>query len=339
MTNSDETMVPSPEESPSPTSPALATSSTATTPNGMRSTLVHPFFQRCNQAAAYIKEGKYDEARAILEAVLTDYQQGLNSPPNTNDTTTTVVVPLSCYFVSLTPATSTTTPSFHSSMFMDPIYISGGVTTTSTNVPRVPLDYEVIVSYTVLYNLSLCYHLKGISSKTDLTYLNKAQRLYEIAYGMLYHHDETNMAEGGGYFRIASHFKQPMEYHLMALLCNMGHVHHVTGNQEQKMQCYQSLTCVIFHIVVNGTPSCRLQQEQAQGRRQERNYDHHDEHQEQQPEDHDGTNRDEDGGDGSGTGGSQVMLPHRATLVTEMMGGFVETVSPFISNAPSAPAA
>lgn len=330
MTNSDGTMAPSPSESQS--------ISTATTPNGMRSTFVHPFFRRCNQAAAYIKEGKYDEAKTMLEALLTDYQQSLNTPLNANGAPDVVVVPLSCYFLSSTSSSSTSASSFHSSVFMDPIYISGGVTTTSTNVPRVPLGYEVIVSYTMLYNLSLCYHLKGISSKTELTYLNKAQRLYEIAYHMLYHQDETDMTEGGDYFRIASHFRQPMEYHLMALLCNMGHVNHEKGNQEHKAQCYESLTRVIFHVVVNGTPSCRLQQEQAQGRRRDRNY-HHDEQQEQQPEDDHGTNRNGVGEVGGRTGGNRVVLRHRSTLVTQMMGGFIDIVGPFISNAPSAPAA
>ena len=290
-------------------------------------------YRRCNQAAISIKQGQYDVAMGMLEILLSEYRANLQQHGGGTATTATATTAtattaatttattdatnenvvgnldtplLSCYFLSSSSQDDDVmkedneTEAFTNKMFMNPIYIGfsegGGA----------PPNCQIVISYVLLYNLALCHHLKAtttMTSNTSSSCLNKAIRLYEIAYILFRNNDdEENLS-----FRML--LRQPIEYHVMVLLCNMGHINHALGNKQEQLQCYDILASAMFHIIVN-----------------DHQYRHHHHH------------HDEDEH-------PQVVVRapssplQKSTTINEMMDQLFYTIMPFISKAPSAPAA
>ena len=317
-----------PASLPSTTSSSSLVSSTTTVTTGTdRSTNdALLLYRRCNQAAESIRDGNYDAAMGMLEILLSDYQASLQigTPTNRNGDT---LVSLSCYFLLSQQQVkegitedkrSSTNGTTTDRVFMSPIYIGfEGERTDGAATRRVPPRCEVVISYVLLYNLALCYHLKASTAATttpsssssstamDATntsppsYWVKALRLYEIAYTLFRSHhnnDDTHNVENITFKML---LRQPIEYHALVLLCNMGHIHHAMGNKPYQLQCYEILASTMFHIIVNGNPSGNDLHE----------VEHH-------------------------PRGEVVPSP-----LTDMMDKFLYTIMPFISTKPSAPAA
>ena len=115
-----------------------------------------------------------------------------------------------------------------SSIFRDPIYVSSGL-------PRSELDRCELLSYVILYNLALSYHLRAMDEEEDHlrnAYLDKALTLYEHAHHIL-----------------SSQEIDVSLLHTMAIASNLGHIHHVIGDEQRAELCFQHLLSTILYVV------------------------------------------------------------------------------------------
>jgi hypothetical protein len=98
-------------------------------------------------------------------------------------------------------------------------------------------DYSRL-SQAVVFNLALVYHLTALNEnimlsgtiRRDAT-LQKAIKLYELSHRLLC--DRTFVFDD--------------EFHLMATLSNLAHVHHLVGNERKAEHCCQNLLACIMY--------------------------------------------------------------------------------------------
>jgi hypothetical protein len=101
------------------------------------------------------------------------------------------------------------------------------------------------LAYVLVYNLALAHHCMAMSYAvaSDLTQeqrqeaksvQRKALILYEKSHCLLSR---------------ASQNWDASVLHSLAILCNLGHLHHAMGDEEQSEACYQNLLSTIFFII------------------------------------------------------------------------------------------
>ena len=118
-------------------------------------------------------------------------------------------------------------------VFRDPIQVC-----IPSNFQPSSGTYEVL-SYVVLYNLALSWHLSGISSVG-----NDAVRNVRLQKALdLYGHANSVMTNG----QIEAN---PLHY--MGMLCNIGQICSVQGNIEQAEACFRLLLSAIMCLVDSG---------------------------------------------------------------------------------------
>jgi hypothetical protein len=115
------------------------------------------------------------------------------------------------------------------SMFRDPIHLSSTV-----------FDCEIEqcekLSCVIIYNLALAHHLRAMEEQNETSrqsHLHKALTLYEHAHQILVSEDEIHVSL----------------LHSMAIACNLGHVHHMTGNEPASQVYFQHLLSAILYVV------------------------------------------------------------------------------------------
>lgn len=91
-------------------------------------------------------------------------------------------------------------------------------------------DYYVSLSFIILFNLALAYHLRGLATECQRT-LRKALRLYEMAYTVHIKEDLTLTA-----------------LQAMAIVNNMGQIHAELGSSENSQECFQSLLSTFMYV-------------------------------------------------------------------------------------------
>jgi hypothetical protein len=107
-------------------------------------------------------------------------------------------------------------------------------------------------SYVLIYNLALAHHGMAIQQEAAArsshrqeeeaaqqaqiqSYQQKALILYEKSHCIL--------------SRVCANYEDFLVLHPLAVLCNLGHLHHSMGNESHSEACYQSLLTVICYIV------------------------------------------------------------------------------------------
>jgi hypothetical protein len=96
---------------------------------------------------------------------------------------------------------------------------------------------EYIVSFTIIFNLSLCFQLEGIENKdksSSRKNLNVSKRLYETAFEMQVQSKGTNLLL------------------TLALMNNLSLVNKALNNQYEAAQYNQLLLCALLQIVDRG---------------------------------------------------------------------------------------
>lgn len=120
------------------------------------------------------------------------------------------------------------------SIFCDPICMA-------SVLPSEELEKCEVLSYVILYNLALSYHLRGMDEEEHhlkVAYLQKALTLYEHAHHILSSQDiELSLL------------------HTMAIASNLGHIHHVVGDEQRAQMCFQHLLSTILYVVDCGEGS------------------------------------------------------------------------------------
>jgi hypothetical protein len=126
------------------------------------------------------------------------------------------------------------------SIFTSPIVVNHVVSLSD------PSSFERL-SYVLLYNLALAHHLMAMSydasddaTPDQRTQAKNAQRkalvLYEKSHFLLSR---------------ASQNWDVSVLHALAILCNLGDLHHAMGNEEKSEYCYQNLLSTILCIIDN----------------------------------------------------------------------------------------
>ena len=94
-------------------------------------------------------------------------------------------------------------------------------------------DYFVSLSYIILFNLALAYHLLGIEHDNQRA-LQKALRLYELSYTVHIKEDLTLTA-----------------LQALAIVNNLGHVHRELGNLDNSRQCFENLLSSLMYVQIS----------------------------------------------------------------------------------------
>jgi tetratricopeptide (TPR) repeat protein len=200
--------------------------------------MMHP--SKLNKRGVFqINEGSYDDAVTTLTKALKTVKLAMPIDTSLDDTTCSNAESPSndfhCEFVSKTGRSSFLVRSIEngricqSSIFRDPIHISGSLSV---------LESFERLSYVVLYNLALAYHLKATEEpvqRLQIFNLQKALRLYEHAHHVLMNQDHDMSL-----------------LHTMAITNNLGHIHHVLGDEDRAGLCFQHLLSTIIYMVDYG---------------------------------------------------------------------------------------
>lgn len=124
------------------------------------------------------------------------------------------------------------------SIFRAPIYMD-------TSLPQNELANCELLSYVILYNLALSYHLRAMCDEDNHirnAYIEKALTLYEHA-----HHILTNKV------------LQVSLLHPMAIASNLGHIHSLLGDEPRAQLCFRHLLSTIVYVVNSGRSGERME--------------------------------------------------------------------------------
>ena len=127
------------------------------------------------------------------------------------------------------------------SVFTNPVIVNG-------DCFEVPLDASLCeeLSCVVIYNLALSYHLKGMLLSKSLghrehayknSYLQKALSLYESFHQI---------------FRSRAISVRVPSLHCMALVSNLGQIHHLLGDSTKGQQCDEYMLSVLMYTIDGG---------------------------------------------------------------------------------------
>jgi hypothetical protein len=115
------------------------------------------------------------------------------------------------------------------SMFRDPIHLSSTVFDCGTE------EYCEKLLCVIVYNLALAHHLRAMEEQNETSrqsLIRKALTLYEHARQFLVGQDMDVSV-----------------LHSMAIACNLGHIHHMTGNDPASQMYFQHLLSAILYVV------------------------------------------------------------------------------------------
>jgi hypothetical protein len=115
------------------------------------------------------------------------------------------------------------------SMFRDPMHLS------SSTVSDCQIEHCEKLSCVIIYNLALAHHLRAMEEQSEQSRqsrLRKALTLYEHAHHIL-----------------VSQEIDVSLLHSMAIACNLGHIHHMTGNEPVSQMYFQHLLSAILCVV------------------------------------------------------------------------------------------
>ena len=114
------------------------------------------------------------------------------------------------------------------SMFRDPMHLS-------STVFNCEIEHCEKLSCVILYNLALAHHLRAMEEQNETSRrsrLRNALTLYEHAHRIL-----------------VSQEIDVSVLHSMAITCNLGHIHHMTGNEAASQMCFHHLLSSILQAV------------------------------------------------------------------------------------------
>jgi hypothetical protein len=185
-----------------------------------------------NQATVHIKNAKYVEAIILLTDALKIMKEVI--PTGAENRQAHHMEDDACLeFISTEGAPSFVLPErdcdcdsldCQHSVFRDPAYV-------------ISLDlymHQETLSFVLLYNLALAYHLRGVKEKLlRKVYLSTAVSLYEHAHAMLTIDEGMDLSS----------------LHVMAIASNLGHVHALLGHKKRADICFQHLLSVILYVV------------------------------------------------------------------------------------------
>lgn len=114
------------------------------------------------------------------------------------------------------------------SMFRDPIHLS-------STIFDCEIEHCEKLSCVILYNLALAHHLRAMEEQNETSRrsgLRKALTLYEHAHQIL----------------VSQEIDVSLLYS-MAIVCNLGQIHHMTGNEPASQIYFQHLLSAILYAV------------------------------------------------------------------------------------------
>jgi hypothetical protein len=92
-----------------------------------------------------------------------------------------------------------------------------------------------VLTLIAMFNLAVCHHRNAIINNMDIVSLQKALRLYELAYAI-------QMQEGIDVTLTPT----------MIIMSNVGHIHKILGNNESADQCFQHLLSTLMFVIEAG---------------------------------------------------------------------------------------
>jgi tetratricopeptide (TPR) repeat protein len=203
-----------------------------------------------NQAITLIQQGQYEEAISVLSKALKTLASLMrlheaHGSINKNDVessinrTTFDFVPTSedsFWRQHEQPDVTVSKSSLcHRHILRDPIYV------ISSNELSPSAQACEILSFAVLYNLALCWHLWAVCMVGDdssrRARLGKAQILYQHANNIMY----DGRVEANS-----------LHYMVMAIVCNIGHIYCCLGETKQAEASFQLLLSAVLCLVDSG---------------------------------------------------------------------------------------
>jgi tetratricopeptide (TPR) repeat protein len=183
-----------------------------------------------NKGIHYINKGNYEEAMKVISRGLNLLKKVLSVqdiPAKTDSYSMGMGMgeTLPCEFLQLDPEypSAALTEAIKGNkpfIFSSPIYVPSVVNQAVT------LKYLATLSFILLYNLALAYHLSAIDGQLCLKKLEKALSLYDLAYAI----QKTELSI----------------LQIMAIVNNLGHIHTALGNQEQSQLCFKHLLSTVM---------------------------------------------------------------------------------------------
>jgi tetratricopeptide (TPR) repeat protein len=183
-----------------------------------------------NEGIHYINKGNYEEAMKVISRGLNLLKKVLSVqdiPAKTDSYSMGMSMDetLPCEFLQLDPEypSAALTEAIKGNkpfIFSSPIYVPSVVNQAVT------LKYLATLSFILLYNLALAYHLSAIDGQLCLKKLEKALSLYDLAYAI----QKTELSI----------------LQIMAIVNNLGHIHTALGNQEQSQLCFKHLLSTVM---------------------------------------------------------------------------------------------
>jgi hypothetical protein len=103
------------------------------------------------------------------------------------------------------------------------------------------ISAEIVLSYSIVYNLALCHHLQGIAGmatgeENSERYVRKAIELYTYAQQVLARRNNEDLLLGD------------IMLHTLANLNNLGHAYHMLHNEPTAKLCFEELLTVIMQM-------------------------------------------------------------------------------------------
>jgi len=173
-----------------------------------------------NQGALHLQHGRFLNAAKSFHSALDTIKAAMDEPANDNDDATTSTV---SFEWSEDPNPHLKLPQEESEESF--VYRRALVIHSSQTAPPQSEDGFVEESTAILYNLALAYHLYGLQSRSR--YLHTALRFYELAFGL--RHSQSTVVNIHVLFDLA-------------LLNNLGQIHHEIFNFDKSLQCFVHLS-------------------------------------------------------------------------------------------------
>ncbi|KAG7353172.1 hypothetical protein IV203_009221 [Nitzschia inconspicua] len=199
-----------------------------------------PFLQN-NHAVVQMREANYDRAVQVLRGTLAALSAFMrNSFDDSEDFTeddSFVPLDLSKSGVRFSSCNSAMTLPPYECEQLPKHFVPSPLEATND----LPLNTRTgeVLSYIVMYNLALTWHLWGLStSKVEdkEAFLLKALNLYRLAHEVI----------SGGRMNVGL-------CHYMTLVCNTGHIHFCLGSEEKANACFQLLLQSLMFVVDQGS--------------------------------------------------------------------------------------
>jgi tetratricopeptide (TPR) repeat protein len=197
-----------------------------------------------NEGIHYINEGRYGDALKVLSQGLRQMNRILSTNEVREKASTKVeFTEVPRYFASPVRSFFQLNKEFRSKshcsdlksfIFSSPIFLP----TEDLSSKAFYQEYYLHLSFILMYNLALTYHLCAIDGEICQRNLESAVALYELAYTIQKTEDlDVSVIQ------------------TMAIVNNLGQVHTALGNVDKSQYCYQHLLSTIMHLNESGAAS------------------------------------------------------------------------------------